>query len=92
LCWVFLRYALMNYSKPGWPWTMILLISASWVARITGLRYRCLAGHFLIAILQWKHVCIVAKKEIPLQIKAFVLCPNVFLSVRSLLILFMMFV
>jgi hypothetical protein len=28
---------------PGWLWTVILLISASWVARITGVSHRCLA-------------------------------------------------
>jgi hypothetical protein len=28
---------------PGWPWTVIVLISASWVARITGLRHSYLA-------------------------------------------------
>jgi hypothetical protein len=34
----------------GWLWTMILLISASWVARITGLSHWHLAGYtFLCA-------------------------------------------
>jgi hypothetical protein len=28
---------------PGWLWTVILLISASWVARITGVSHQCLA-------------------------------------------------
>jgi hypothetical protein len=28
----------------GWPWTMILLISASQVARITCMSHRCLAS------------------------------------------------
>jgi hypothetical protein len=28
---------------PGWFWTMMLLISASWIARITGMSHQCLA-------------------------------------------------
>jgi hypothetical protein len=28
---------------PGWLWTIVLLISASWVARIMGVNHRCLA-------------------------------------------------
>jgi hypothetical protein len=28
----------------GWLWTEILLIFASWVARITGVSYQCLAS------------------------------------------------
>jgi hypothetical protein len=31
----------------GWVQTVILLISASWVARITGVSHKCLAGLFL---------------------------------------------
>jgi hypothetical protein len=31
---------------PGWLWTVILLISASWVARITGVSHWCLAFLF----------------------------------------------
>jgi hypothetical protein len=30
----------------GWPWTTILLISASWIARITGINHRHLARIF----------------------------------------------
>jgi hypothetical protein len=28
---------------PGWLWTEVFLISASWIARITGLSHLCLA-------------------------------------------------
>jgi hypothetical protein len=34
----------MYFWAGGWPWTMILLISYSWVARITGLSHWCLAS------------------------------------------------
>jgi hypothetical protein len=30
----------------GWLWTVILLISTSWVARITGMSHQRLASHF----------------------------------------------
>jgi hypothetical protein len=40
--WVFSKYGLRNYC-PGWLWTMIFLISAFWVARITGMSHWCLA-------------------------------------------------
>jgi hypothetical protein len=36
----------------GWPWTTILLISASWVARIAGMSHWSLAGLFI----SWIHV------------------------------------
>jgi hypothetical protein len=32
----------------GWLWTMILMISASWVARIIGVSYQCQAFYFEI--------------------------------------------
>jgi hypothetical protein len=32
---------------PGWLWTVILLISASWVATITGMSHRHLAEYFI---------------------------------------------
>jgi hypothetical protein len=41
-CWIFLRWDLGNFRQ-GWLQTGILLISASWVARITG------AGHWHLA-------------------------------------------
>jgi hypothetical protein len=40
LCWVFFREGLTFFGL-GWPWTMIHLISASWVASITGVSHRC---------------------------------------------------
>jgi hypothetical protein len=40
---------------PGWLWTMILLISASWVARITGVSHRWPVRFFLfLSSLSWK--------------------------------------
>jgi hypothetical protein len=36
---------LQNFS-PGWLWIVILLISASWVASITGVSYPCPLGFF----------------------------------------------
>jgi hypothetical protein len=42
LWFFFLRSGLANYL-PGLLWTTILLISASWVARITGTCHQCLA-------------------------------------------------
>jgi ABC-type transport system involved in multi-copper enzyme maturation permease subunit len=38
LCWIFFEIVSRTICL-GWLQTMILLISASWVARITGLRY-----------------------------------------------------
>jgi hypothetical protein len=32
----------------GWLWTVILLISASWVARITGVSHRCPARMYIL--------------------------------------------
>jgi hypothetical protein len=37
----------------GWLQIVILLISTSWVARITGMNYWCLAIYFLLTILSW---------------------------------------
>jgi hypothetical protein len=42
LCWVFWNRVLWTTSL-GWLWTVILLIFASQVARITGVSYQCLA-------------------------------------------------
>jgi hypothetical protein len=38
LCWVFSRWGLTKYLL-GWLWTIILLISATWVARIIGMSH-----------------------------------------------------
>jgi hypothetical protein len=40
LCWVFSRWVLRTRCL-GWLWTVILLISASWVARITRKSHWC---------------------------------------------------
>jgi hypothetical protein len=32
-------FKMVNYLPRGWLWTVILLISASWVARITGVSH-----------------------------------------------------
>jgi hypothetical protein len=39
LCWVFLEMGLT--FCPGWAWTTILLISASWLGRITSPSHQC---------------------------------------------------
>jgi hypothetical protein len=36
-----------NYL-PGWLWTSIILISASWVARMTGMSHRCLTAFLIL--------------------------------------------
>jgi hypothetical protein len=36
---------------PGWLWTMILLISASWVARITGVSHQHPDSFFVFVFL-----------------------------------------
>jgi hypothetical protein len=41
--WSFSRYGLANYLL-RLLWTMILLISASWVARVTGVSHQCSGG------------------------------------------------
>jgi hypothetical protein len=41
VCWAFLKDSLI--LCPGWPWTIILLTSASWVARIIGVSHQHLA-------------------------------------------------
>jgi hypothetical protein len=43
LLWLFWRWGVSQTTCPGWPWTLILLISASQVARITGVSHQCLA-------------------------------------------------
>jgi hypothetical protein len=35
---------------PGWLWATILLVSASWVARITGVSHRCPALFFFFSV------------------------------------------
>jgi hypothetical protein len=42
-CDEFFRDRISRTICLGWLWTVILLISASWVARITGVSHRCLA-------------------------------------------------
>jgi hypothetical protein len=41
----------------GWPQTSILLISASWVARITGVSYQCLALKFFVEVFSINGQC-----------------------------------
>jgi hypothetical protein len=43
----------------GWPWTMILLILASQVARITGISHQCWAYFFCFAVLIVWHLIMV---------------------------------
>jgi hypothetical protein len=49
LLWLFLEIVFLNISS-GWPRTVIVLISASQIARITGVLHQCLAeeDYFLI--------------------------------------------
>jgi hypothetical protein len=37
----------------GWLWTAVLLFSASWVARITGVRHQCLSLYFFVLMFLW---------------------------------------
>jgi hypothetical protein len=55
LCWVFLRQGLTNYL-PRLVSVLILLISASWVARIIGMSHQCsaLMGKDLTLYKSWK--------------------------------------
>jgi hypothetical protein len=55
LLWLFCRWYLSNYL-PGCPRTVILPISASQVARITGMRHPCLACHLYFKIKDKKQV------------------------------------
>jgi hypothetical protein len=41
-CKQFFQDRVSRVICPGWLWTVILLISASWVARITGMSHQCL--------------------------------------------------
>jgi hypothetical protein len=41
LLWLFWRWGFWTMF-PGWPWTMIFVISAFLVARITGMSHWCL--------------------------------------------------
>jgi hypothetical protein len=47
LLWLFWRWGLANYLQ-GWPWTAILHISASQVARITGVSHQCLVTQEIV--------------------------------------------
>jgi hypothetical protein len=47
LYWVFLRLGFSTVCL-GWLQTAILLISASWVARITSVSHQCLAGNWVL--------------------------------------------
>jgi hypothetical protein len=42
-CDEFSQDRVLQTLSPGWHWTVILLISASWVARIAGVSHWCLA-------------------------------------------------
>jgi hypothetical protein len=44
---LFLRCGLVSYFSLGWLRTSIFLISASWVARITGMSHQCPVLFFL---------------------------------------------
>jgi hypothetical protein len=59
-CWKLWRVFRNRVSRticPGWPRTAILLISASWVARITGVSHQHLAhGSFLMSGFQSIHL------------------------------------
>jgi hypothetical protein len=46
LCWVFFQGRVSWTICPGWLWTSILLISASWVAGITGMSHQNPIGLF----------------------------------------------
>jgi hypothetical protein len=53
LWWDFFWDRVLQTICPDWLWTSILLISASWVARITGVSHRRLAAspsNFLIEV------------------------------------------
>jgi hypothetical protein len=50
LCWVFFEIGFQELFAQSWLWTMILLSSASWVARITGVSHQ----HPAIPVLAWK--------------------------------------
>jgi hypothetical protein len=43
LLWLFWRWSLTDFVW-GWPGTLILIISASQVARITGASHQCRTG------------------------------------------------
>jgi hypothetical protein len=45
LWWIFFKIGSSGTICPGWLRTSIPLISASWVARITGVRHQCWAVH-----------------------------------------------
>jgi hypothetical protein len=47
LWWVFFWDRVLWSICPGWLQISILLIFVSWVARITGISYRCLTKAFL---------------------------------------------
>jgi hypothetical protein len=47
LLWLFCWWDLAHYLL-GWPQTSTLLISASQVARITGMSHGCLACHIFL--------------------------------------------
>jgi hypothetical protein len=49
LHWLFWRWGSHELFALGWPQTMILLISASQVAGITGVSHRCPAYCFFLA-------------------------------------------
>jgi hypothetical protein len=48
LWWVFLRDRVSRTVCLGWLWTVILLISASWVARIIGVSHQCPAHYWFL--------------------------------------------
>jgi hypothetical protein len=50
LWWVFFKIGSCELFDQGWLWTAILLISASWVARITGVCHWCLATMYFFII------------------------------------------
>jgi hypothetical protein len=52
LCWVF-RDRVSRTIYPGWLQTMILLIAASWVARIMGVSHWCPAWNCFLTSVRW---------------------------------------
>jgi hypothetical protein len=46
-CDGFFKIGSRELFYPGWLWTLILLIAASWVARIIGMSYWCPASSYI---------------------------------------------
>jgi hypothetical protein len=57
---VILETESVNYLPGGWPWTTILLISASQVVRITGISHQCLTSWYFWTQSSW-HMKLITK-------------------------------